>query len=91
MVTETDKIEIERFRFEYENNVNPNKDWEERMTNTVRLWLAPLAKKINEQAGTINILFADERNRRVYFDNMIDSLMNAIYQQLELYRPLYNR
>jgi hypothetical protein len=85
------KIAAKNIRFEYADNMVPDSNREQGMTNNINSWLGQFTKEINGQMGAIVVYFGENNEQRVHLDNMSDDLKATLYRHLQKFQPPDNR
>lgn len=83
---ENKKIDTEKIKFEYSDNLLPDTNREHTMVNNINLMLSEFSDKINEQEGIINVYFKNDKEQRMHFDNMGNDLQTILYRKLETFQ-----
>ena len=73
-------------KFEYADNVMPDKERERFLCNQARLWFEPFVNDINSQSGTISFFLKKGDENRVHFNGMDKDLEFKLHQRLRLFQ-----
>ena len=76
-----------KIKFEYADNVNPDKDRERVLTGQTKMWFAPMLEELEKSNGTVDFFLKENSENRVSFNNMDKDLEIRLYERLKLFQP----
>jgi hypothetical protein len=80
---------IKNIRFEYADNVLPDKEREQHLANQTNLWFEPFIDELNNQSGTIDFFLKEGFENRVSFNGIDKNLEDKLYQRIKIFQVKY--
>jgi hypothetical protein len=80
------KIDDKNFRFEYANNMLPDKEREQFLKDRSGLWFEPYIGEINIQTGTIYFFLKERSENYIWFENMKTDLSDKLHERAKLFQ-----
>ena len=77
---------LHQLKFEYEDNVLPDKERERFLTSQASIWFDPLVDKINSQSGTVTFFLKEGVDNHVYFEGIDSYLSDKMYERLKMFQ-----